>query len=295
MADSPGPRSPIVTTVVPVDGGGLSRVGARPGLARYLLSLWRYRSFILFDSRSRVAGASSTNALGRVWMVLNPLLDGAAYFLIFGVLFGTGRGVPNFVAYLMVGVFLFRYTSQAITNGSKAISGNLSLVRAFRFPRATLVLATNIRELLLFIPSLVVMVVLILAIPPLEAITWRWLLVIPLLAVQTLFNVGLSLILARIVARWVDVANLISFGTRMWLYLSAVFFSADRFAVHPVMVTAMAVNPMYCVLDIARQYLLYGTDPDPIRWVVLLAWTVGLLLVGMWVFWDAEESYGEEQ
>ena len=244
------------TRVLRVDGAGLARVGARPSLGRYIASLWDFRSFILFDSRSRIAGATSTNALGRIWMVLNPILDGAAYFLVFGLILQAGRNIENFIGYLVVGVFLFRYTSQAISNGSRSISANLSIVRAFRFPRATLPIATNLRELLLFLPTLAVMVVLILAIPPLEDVTWRWLLLVPLLAVQTLFNLGLSLLLARVVARWADFANLITFGTRIWLYLSAVFFSVDRFENHPALLTAMHLNPMYCVLDIARQSLL---------------------------------------
>ncbi|MGW9715555.1 MULTISPECIES: ABC transporter permease [Micrococcus] len=278
-----------------VDGSDLGRVGARPGLGRYIASLWSYRSFIVFDSRSRIAGAASTNALGRIWMILNPILDGAAYFLVFGVLLQTGRGIENFIAYLVVGVFLFRYTSQAIANGSRSISSNLSIVRAFRFPRATLPIASNLRELLLFLPTLAVMIVLILVIPPFEHITWRWLLLVPLLALQTLFNLGLSLLLARVVARWADVANLITFGTRIWLYLSAVFFSVQRFEHVPALVTAMHLNPMYCVLDIARQSLLYGANADPMRWIVLLAWTALLLVVGTVVFWDAEESYGDER
>lgn len=296
MPESPVPQAaPGTTTQVRVDGGRLGRVGARPGLLQYIASLWAFRHFILFDSRSRIAGATSMNALGRAWLVLNPILDGTAYFLVFGLLLGTGRGIPNFLGYLIVGVFLFRYTTQAMVAGSRSISGNLSIVRAFRFPRATLTIATNIRELLLFGPTLVTMILLVLVLPQAETITWRWLLLVPLLAVQTAFNIGLSLLLARVVARWPDVANLISFGTRIWLYLSAVFFSVDRFASHPVMVTAMHLNPMYCVLDIARQSLLYGRDAEPARWLVLLAWTAVVLAVGIVVFWQAEEKYGEER
>lgn len=295
MSGTGAPSTAGSTAPVNVDGSDLREVGARPGLPQYLASLWAYRSFILFDSRSRIAGAASTNALGRVWMVLNPILDGAAYYLVFHILLGAGRGVPNFIAYLIVGVFLFRYTSQAITNGSRAISGNLSIVRAFRFPRATLVIASNIREFLQFVPTLVVMVVLVLLIPPMEPITWRWLLMIPLLTLQTLFNVGLSFLLARFVARWADLSNLIAFGTRIWLYLSAVFFSAARFEHVPALSTVMHLNPMYCVLDIARQSMLYGTDADPMRWIVLTAWTVALLVVGVVVFWSAEEQYGEDR
>ncbi|WP_298713216.1 ABC transporter permease [uncultured Micrococcus sp.] len=293
MADSGAPATPPVA--VEIDGTALRRVGARPGLGRYLASLWDYRSFILFDSRSRIAGAASVNALGRVWMILNPILDGAAYFLIFGLMLGTGRGIPNFIAYLIVGVFLFRYTSQAITAGSRSISGNLSIVRAFRFPRATLTIATNMREFMLFMPTLLVMFLLVLAIPPVEHITWRWLLIIPLLALQTLFNIGLSLLLARFVAQWADLSNLISFGTRIWLYFSAVFFSPARFEHIPALNTVMHLNPMYCVLDIARQSLLYATDADPMRWLVLAAWTAFFLVLGSVVFWSAEEQYGEDR
>lgn len=295
MVDPGDQRVPNGGTVVTVDGSDLRRVGARPGLGRYIASLWDYRSFILFDSRSRIAGANSVNALGRVWMVLNPILDGAAYFLVFGILLGTGRGIENFIGYLVIGVFLFRYTSGAITAGSRSISGNLAIVRAFRFPRATLVIATNMRELLLFVPTLITMVLLVLAIPPAEEITWRWLLLIPLLAVQTLFNIGASLLLSRFVAHWADLSNLIAFGTRIWLYLSAVFFSIERFENVPALVTAMHLNPMYCVLDIARQSLLYATDADPMRWIVLAAWTAVLLVVGILVFWSAEETYGEDR
>ncbi|MGW3944798.1 ABC transporter permease [Micrococcus endophyticus] len=295
MVDPGDQRVPNGGTVVTVDGSDLRRVGARPGLGRYIASLWDYRSFILFDSRSRIAGANSVNALGRVWMVLNPILDGAAYFLVFGILLGTGRGIENFIGYLVIGVFLFRYTSGAITAGSRSISGNLAIVRAFRFPRATLVIATNMRELLLFVPTLITMVLLVLAIPPAEEITWRWLLLIPLLALQTLFNIGASLLLSRFVAHWADLSNLIAFGTRIWLYLSAVFFSIERFENVPALVTAMHLNPMYCVLDIARQSLLYATDADPMRWIVLAAWTAVLLVVGILVFWSAEETYGEDR
>ncbi|MDN5692873.1 ABC transporter permease [Micrococcus endophyticus] len=294
MADT-GESRAEAAAVVTVDGAQLRRVGARPGLGQYIRSLWDYRSFILFDSRSRIAGANSVNALGRVWMVLNPILDGAAYFLVFGLLLGTGRGIENFLGYLVIGVFMFRYTSGAITAGSRSISGNLSIVRAFRFPRATLVIATNMRELLLFVPTLITMVVLVLTIPPAEDITWRWLLLIPLLALQTLFNIGASLLLSRFVAHWADLSNLIAFGTRIWLYLSAVFFSIERFEHVPALVTAMHLNPMYCVLDIARQSLLYAEAADPMRWIVLGAWTAVLLVVGILVFWSAEETYGEDR
>lgn len=283
------------TRTIELGQKGLIRVGARPSLWRYLRQIWDFRSFVLFDSQSRIAGGNSTNSLGQLWLVLTPILNGATYFFVFGLLLGTGRGVENFIAYLIIGVFMFRFTSSAITAGSKAITSNRSVVRAFSFPRATLALAVNVRELMVQIPAFITMFVLILVFPPLEEVTWKWLVFIPLVAVQFLFNLGLSLILARLVTRFNDVSNLITFGTRIWLYMSAVFFSVDRFADNPGILFVMHMNPMFCILDIARDSLLYNAVPDPSRWLVLGVWTLVLLVAGTILFWQAEESYGQEK
>ena len=152
--------------LVKVDGSDFTRVGRRPGLWKYLKQVWDFRHFIIFDSKSRIAGESSDDNLGRVWMVLNPILQGAAYFLVFGVMLDTSRGIDNFIAYLIIGVFMYRFTASTITAGSKAISGNHSLVTAFNFPRMTLPIAINVREMMRHTTTYITMFALILLIPP---------------------------------------------------------------------------------------------------------------------------------
>lgn len=281
--------------LVKVDGSGFTRVGRRPGLWKYLKQVWDFRHFIIFDSKSRIAGESSDDNLGRVWMVLNPILQGAAYFLVFGLMLDTSRGIDNFIAYLIIGVFMYRFTATTITAGSKAISGNHSLVTAFNFPRMTLPIAINVREMMRHTTTYVTMFALILLIPPLEPITWKWLLFFPIVALQFLFNLGLSMILARIVADWNDFTHIITFGTRIWMYLSAVFYSTDRFADMPIVLNLMYANPLFNVLDMTRDILLYDTFPEPMRWIVLGSWTLGVLVIGTIIFWQGEEKYGRER
>jgi teichoic acid transport system permease protein len=45
--------------------------------------------------------------LGQLWQVLTPLLNSAVYYLIFGVLFKANRGISNYPAFLVTGVFIF--------------------------------------------------------------------------------------------------------------------------------------------------------------------------------------------
>ncbi|GAA4473670.1 ABC transporter permease [Enteractinococcus fodinae] len=281
--------------LVKVDGSGFTRVGRRPGLWKYLKQVWDFRHFIVFDSKSRIAGESSDDSLGRVWMVLNPILQGAAYFLVFGIMLDTSRGIDNFIAYLIIGVFMYRFTASTITAGSKAISGNHALVTAFNFPRMTLPIAINVREMMRHTTTYITMFALILLIPPLEPITWKWLLFFPIVALQFLFNLGLSMILARIVADWNDFTHIITFATRIWMYLSAVFYSTDRFADMPLVLNLMYANPLFNVLDMTRDILLYDTFPEPMRWIVLGSWTLGVLVIGTIIFWQGEEKYGRER
>ncbi|PXA79010.1 phosphate ABC transporter permease [Auritidibacter sp. NML120779] len=290
-----GPAESVPAQSVLVDPSELGRVGGRPGLLKYFKQLWNYRSFIIFDSRSRIASGNAQDFLGQFWLILNPLLNGATYFFVFGLLLGTGRGVENFISYLIVGVFMFRFTSSAVLAGSRAISSNKQIVRAFHFPRATLPIAVNVRELMTQIPAFITMLVLIMLIPPHAEIGWTWFLFIPVLALQLLFNLGLSFFLARLVDRWNDIANLVSFGTRIWMYLSCVFYSVDRFAQHDTIMAIMQANPMFCVLDIARDSLVYGQLPSANSWMVLTLWTVGALIIGFLFFWQAEETYGQEK
>lgn len=280
---------------VSVSKTSLTRVGARPTPLSYIQEIWKYRHFILFDSKSRIAGQASTDILGRFWLVLNPILNGMTYFFVFGILLGTSRGIENFIAYLIIGVFMFRYTSSSVMAGARSIVGNHNVIQAFTFPRATLPIAVNARESLSHIITLMTMFVLILAIPPVEPITWKWLLFIPLVLIQFLFNLGISFLLARLVTLWQDLVHVISFFTRIWLYLSAVFYSVERFEDNPEILFAMNMNPMFAVLDIARDLLLYDTWPDISTWVTLLIWTFAALFLGFFVFWRAEETYGQER
>src|SRR5699024_4326986 len=145
------------------------------------------------------------------------------------------------------------------------------------------------------VTTYITMFALILIVPPLEPITWKWLMFFPIVALQFLFNLGLSLVLARIVARWNDFTHIIAFATRICIYMSAVSSSTDRFAYIPFAMNLMNANPLLSVLDMPRDAILYRSWSDPIRWAILRSWTVGLLIIGTIMFWQREESYGRER
>lgn len=292
---SAAPEGPEPTSIpTSVDLSGLRRVGARLPLLDYLVSLWDYRHFIYHDARSRVQTGNEQDKLGLLWLVLSPLLNGLMFYLIMGVLLKSGAGVENFIAFLIIGVFLFQMSTRAISSSSRVIASNKNVIHAFQFPRASLVLAANLRELLSNVPVIIVMLILIIVLPPAEQISWRWLLLIPIVGLQLLLNLGLGLILARLVSIVNDVSQLISFAMRLWMYGSCMFFSIDRFNGVPVVKAIMEYNPLYNVLHLARECLLYGNVGSWRAWVILTLWSFAAAAVGIVFFWKGEETYGRE-
>ncbi|MGK3710677.1 ABC transporter permease [Arthrobacter sp. IK3] len=275
-----------------VDFRRLQRVGARPGFVDYLIKVWDYRHFISYDARARVQSGNRRDRLGSIWLILNPVLNGLTYYLIFGLLLQTGAGIENFVGYLVIGIFLFQFSARSITNGARSIQQNRAVIQAFSFPRATLPIAVNMRELFANIPVLIVMVLIVMVLPPTEEVTWRWLLILPALALQWIFNLGVGLILARVISKVNDVVHLLSFALRALMYASAVFYSYERFIDHPVLLQIVQLNPLFNVLDIVRDCLLYAQAPDWQSWAILASWAFGALAIGAVYFWRAEETYG---
>jgi len=271
---------------------GLTSLSARPGLGRYLAQLWERRQFILTLSAAQGAAKYEKNRLGQLWSLLNPALLIVSYYLIFGLLLRTNRGVDNFIAFLSIGVVLFGVTASVIRSGSKAISSNLGLVRALRFPRAALPIAVGLTELYTSWPAFALLLVL----TPVtgEPLSWHWLLFPVAVLLQIAQLTGLALLAARIVNASRDLANFIPLMIRLMRYTSGVFFSIAVFAAQfpAVVQTVLTYQPFALQLELGRQALLAEYPLVLTSWLVSAAWAVGLLVVGLVVFWRGEGSYG---
>ncbi|MCT9869153.1 ABC transporter permease [Paenarthrobacter aurescens] len=285
---------PAAIQPLSVDIRKLSRVGSRPRFLDYLVQLWDYRQFIFYDARARVQSGTRKDRLGSAWLLLNPVFNGLTYYFVFGLLLQTSHGIDNFVGYLVVGIFLFQFSAGAITSGARSIRNGKAVVQAFNFPRAALPLGANMREMLSAVPLILGMLLLIVIVPPAEKVSLLWLLTIPAVILQGIFNLGIGLILARVISKIHDVTHLLPFAIRAWMYGSAVFYSYERFVSDPTILAVMKFNPLFNVIDIVRSCVLYDRVPAWESWATLGVVALGALLVGFVFFWQGEESYGRD-
>ena len=276
---------------------GLSVSGARPSLVEYVRQLWGRRHFILAFSQAKLTAQYSQAKLGQLWQVATPLLNALVYFLIFGLILNAGRGMPKdvYIPFLVTGVFVFTFTQSSAMAGVRAIAGNLGLVRALHFPRASLPVSFALQQLQQLLASMIVLFAVVIGFGSYPALSW--LLVVPVLVLQFLFNVGLALVVARMGAKTPDLAQLMPFIMRTWMYASGVMFSI------PIMLEdkpawladVLQWNPTAVYMDLMRFALIdgYGSgNLPPHVWAVALGWAVALAVGGFVYFWKAEERYG---
>ncbi|HET9898591.1 MAG TPA: ABC transporter permease [Streptosporangiaceae bacterium] len=239
---------------------GLTPSAQRAPLGKYLRELAHRWSFIMGFATARNIAMYTEAKLGQLWQVLAPLLNAGVYFLIFGVIIkGVSRGVPDYLTFLVTGVFVFSFTQRTFISTSKVITDSLPLIRALQFPRASLPLAYVMIELQQMLLSMAVLFVLVLVRG--EPLTWDWLFAIPVLALLTMFNAGIGLFAARTGARVNDFAQLLPFLMRTWLYVSGVIYSVQQFVADHSQhfgwaTTLLELNPAAIFITLVRNALL---------------------------------------
>ena len=299
MTEAPqrAPLPPALTTEEAAELAakhGLRTLSERPPLGRYIRDVWQRRSFLWTLSAAESYAKNEENRLGQVWALLNPALLIGSYFLIFGLLLNTRGGIDNFVGFLGVGVVMFTFTSSVVTRGARAITGNLSLVRALHFPRAILPISVALTEFIATLPAFALLFILMIATG--ETPGWQWLLFPIAIALQGVALVGVAFIGARMVNASRDLANLIPITVRLLRYVSGVFFPVVHYAQNlpQIFSDILVYQPFALMLSLGRQSLLTTTGGGIVLtdWLVMAAWAVGLSAIGLVLFWWDEARYG---
>lgn len=273
-----------------IEASGLERAGGHHSLGGYVRLLWRRRAYLWHVPRSELAAQEMNTVLGNAWHLLNPALAIAVYYVIFGVILDASRGSDNYIGFLTAGVFVFQYSQRSITNGANSITNNLGLIRSIQFPRALLPLSLTVRNLLQHIPALAVAMVMVLITG--EGITPWWLLLPSAIALQTVFNAGMSLAAARAAHTLPDIANLLPFLFRLLFYGSGILFVVES-RVEGAWLWVFRLNPFYDMVEIHRSILL-DERIDPIVLVLAVVWTVVAALFGLIWFHRDEAFYGSK-
>lgn len=265
---------------------------AQPRLRAYLRDLLKHRHFIAELAKTQLLADTASTRLGLLWNFLSPMLLIAVYFLVFGILFRGLAEIETFYSFLTVSMFAFLFSSRTMQSSAGVLATSVGMMQNLRFPRASLPLAAAHRELLVYLASLPLMLVIML----IEGIRpeLAWFALVPIVVAQVIFNAGLGLAVARLSSHIPDIRNLIPYLVRVLIYLSGVMYTLDFLTdrgISGVIVSLFHVNPFYAFIALTRGVLLPTQDVVLANVLIAGAWTVASCFGGVIWFLRRESEY----
>lgn len=193
--------------------------------------------------------------LGMAWSVLSPLLTLLVMRLVFTQFFG--RGTEHYTTYLFCGNLVFSYFSESTTQGMTSLMGNSSIFSKVNVPKYLFLFSKNVQTLINFGLTLIVFFLFCI----LDDITFTWKFIFLLFPVGclVLFNVGMGLVLSAWFVFFRDVQYLWSIFVQLLMYLSAIFYTVDRYSVAGQ--NAFLLNPIYLFITYFRKIVIESTIP----------------------------------
>lgn len=210
--------------------------------------------------------------LGMAWSILSPLLMLLVMRLVFTQFFG--RNMEHYTTYLFCGNLVFAFFNESTSQGMSSLMGNAGIFTKVNVPKYLFLLSKNVQCLINF--GLTLCVFFIFCIIDRITFTWRFICLLYPIALLVCFNIGVGLILSALFVFFRDIQYLWSIFTQLLMYMSAIFYTIDRYA--PAAQQLFLLNPVYVFISYFREVVINAAVPSLQIHLLLLIYT--LLAVG---------------
>ncbi len=264
----------------------------------HLKELWAYRELVYNLVVRDLKVRYKNSLLGVLWSWLNPLLMMLIFTFVFGYMW-RNRTIPHPHILFMSALLPWNFFTGAVMGGIQSVVGNGSLVKKVYFPREVLPISVVLSNLINFLISLPVLLILIvLSGMPLTG----WLLLLPLpILIQVTFAIGIVLFLSALEVFYRDTHMMMDVGMQAWFFLTPIVYTyrdlpekATLFGVtfNPQL-WLFRLNPMASIIN-TYQDLLYNGALTRFDFLARTAVTALLTLIfGYWFFTKHSRRFGE--
>ena len=252
-------------------------------ISSLLRGLHAYRGFILGTVKREFQSKYRTSTLGAAWSVINPLAMIVVYTVIFSQIMRSRLpGVESAFGYsifLCAGVLTWGLFAEITAKTQNVFLEHASLLKKISFPRISLPVIVVLNAGLNF--SIVFGLFTIFLIFSGNVPGWVFFAILPILAIQILFSVGLGMVLGVLNVFFRDVGQFFNIALQFWFWLTPIVYPAD---ILPERVRSLLVfNPMAPLMHAYQGILVLGQWPHwesliPVMLTGLVVCALGLHL-----------------
>lgn len=251
--------------------------------------VWAFRDVLWMLALRDIRLRYRQTALGVIWVILQPLLAGLLFALVFGRFAQLPSDGQPYLLFVFSGLLAWNLFAGVVQRAGNSLVAEARLITKVYFPRLIIPLASALSALLDFTVSLSVMIILLFSYRVAPSINIAML---PLTVLTELaFAVGFSLWIAALNVRYRDFAYALPFLLQVWMYATPVVYGLSL--VPSAWRRWFALNPMSGIIEGFRESFL-GVGH-------LEGWTIpatvvgaGLTLVsGAFYFRRVEQDFAE--
>lgn len=196
------------------------------------------------------------SVLGYAWSLLRPLFLFATLYVMFVYVFPLGNNIEHFPVYLLTGIILWNFFTEATGMGLTSVVARGDLIRKINLPKYLLVIASAISALINLFFGLVVLFIFALlngVVPSLQ-----WFLIFPIIIELFAFAVGISFLLSSLYVKFRDISYIWEVFIQIGFYASMIIFPIS--SVPENLRKWFFLNPITQIIQDARYVLATNTS-----------------------------------
>ncbi|NCA70745.1 MAG: ABC transporter permease [Sphingobacteriia bacterium] len=244
-------------------------------------ALWTYRGFVWSSVAREFSARYRESLLGAIWSVANPLAMIVIYTVIFSQLMratlpGQEQQPFAFSIYICAGIITWTLFSEMLQRMTNVFIEHGNLIKKSNFPRICLPAIVTLTALINFAIILALYLLFLAIIGHWPG--WLLLALIPLVALQVLFTVGLGILLGTLNVFFRDIGQLTSVVLHFWFWLTPIVYT--KTILPPSVQEMMRLNPLEPLIESYQGLFLTHEWPNFAALLPLTLITIALLLIG---------------
>jgi lipopolysaccharide transport system permease protein len=224
----------------------------------HLGALKRHRDLLWLWTAREVRVRYKQSLLGVAWAVLQPLALTTVFTFVFSRLVRVDTGGVPYPIFAYAALVPWNFFTTSLSFGIPSLVNNMNLVTKIYFPREVLPLASIGAAFVDFLAASVVFVGMLVIYRAWPGVHALW--VIPLLGIQVVFTIGVTLLGSAVIVFFRDMRFVVPLITQVWMYATPIIYPAELVPEH--LQPLYFLNPMAGIIDGYRRALIMGEAPQ---------------------------------
>lgn len=274
-----------------------------PGKNRGLADVFRHRYLLSLIVRKEVGIRYRGSVFGWLWSYVKPLAQFLVFLVALGIFIGLNDSVEFYPVYLLAGITIVTFFTEAFANATKSLVDNASLIKKIYLPREMFPISSVLVAAVNAIPQIIVIIGIALLFgwtPNLVQVAST----IVALIIVAILATGLGLLFGAINVTFRDAQSFVEIIVMMAVWASPVMYQWQmvRSATPDWLFLIYCLNPITVAVELFHEGLWRPLQPqgaESLPWLweltgVAVITSLIVLSIGQFVFRRLEGRFAQD-